>query len=142
MSNSLNTRPTESFFGDVIYIYSRDQAIEVGVLVNAGSMAQEAGFKWPVAFTSAAWEDCIAWTDEDKAKQAYQDQSGRLWDVLYMASHAIRTSNGPSDQIRFELYRVPRDGKSMEAKLVTLKLIVGPGDQGEPVITIMLPNED
>ena len=25
---------------------------------------------------------------------------------------------------------------------VTLKLMVGPGDVGEPVITIMLPNED
>jgi len=142
MSNSLNTRPTESFFGDVIYSYSRAQAIEDGVLVDAGSMAQEAGFKWPVAFTSAVWDDCIAWTDEDKAKQAYQDQSGRLWDVLYMASHTIRTSNGSSDQLRFELYRVPRDGKSMKAELVTLKLIVGPGDQGEPVITIMMPNED
>ncbi len=142
MSNSLNTRPTESFFGDVIYSYTRAQAIEDGVLVNAGSMAQEAGFKWPVAFTSAVWEDCIAWTDEDKANQAYQDQSGRLWDLLYMASHTIRTSNGSSDQLRFELYRVPRDGESMKAELVTLKLIVGPGDQGEPVITIMLPNED
>jgi len=30
----------------------------------------------------------------------------------------------------------------MEAELTTLKLIVGPGDQGEPVITILLPNED
>ena len=80
-------------------------------------------------------------TDEDKVKQAYQDQSGRLWDVLYMASHTIRTSCGSSDQLRFELYRVPRDGISMEAEQVTLKLIVGPGDQGEPVITIMLPNE-
>ena len=142
MSNSLNTQATESFFGDVIYIYSRAQAIEDGVLITAGSMSAEAGFKWPVAFTSAVWEDCIAWTDEDKAKQAYQDQSGRLWDVLYMASRTISTSCGSSDQLRFELYRVPRDGKSMEAELVTLKLIVGSGDQGEPVITIMMPNED
>ena len=142
MSNSLNPRPTESFFGDVIYIYSRAQAIDDGVLVDAGSMAKEAGFKWPVAFTSAVWADCIAWTDEDKAKQAYQDQSGRLWDVLYMASRTISASCGSSDQLRFELYRVPRDGKSMKAELVTLKLIVGPGDQGEPVIIIMMPSGD
>jgi len=142
MSNSLNTQTADSFFGDVVYIFTRAQAIEDGVLIDAGTMAEEAGFKWPVAFTSAAWEDCIAWTDEDKAKQAYQDQSGRLWDVLYMASHAIRTSNGADDRTRFELYRVPRDGKAIKAELVTLKLIVGPGDQGEPVITIMKPNED
>ncbi len=39
----------ESFFGNVISTYTRAQAIEDGVLVDAGSMAQEAGFKWPVA---------------------------------------------------------------------------------------------
>ncbi|MFC1602203.1 DUF6573 family protein [Pseudomonadota bacterium] len=37
---------------------------------------------------------------------------------------------------------MPRDGKAMKAKLVTLKLVIGPGDQGEPVNTIMLPDED
>ena len=31
---------------------------------------------------------------------------------------------------------MPRDGRSTEAAITTLKLIVGPGDQGEPVITI------
>jgi hypothetical protein len=39
-------------------------------------------------------------------------------------------------------HRVPRNGQSQEAEEVTLKLIVGPGDQGEPVITILLPSED
>ena len=42
----------------------------------------------------------------------------------------------------FQLYRVPRDGQSMEAELITLRLIVGPGDSGEPVITILLQHED
>ena len=142
MTNSSNKGVTESFFGDVIYSYSRAQAIEDGVLIDAGSMAQEAGFKWSVALTSAAWADCVAWTDEDSQKQVHQDQSGRLWDVLCMASHAIRTRADSGDQLLYQLYRVPRDGKAMEAKLVTLKLIVGPGDQGEPVVTILLSDED
>jgi hypothetical protein len=30
----------------------------------------------------------------------------------------------------------------MEAELTTLKLMVGSGDQGEPVLTILLPDED
>ncbi len=59
-----------------------------------------------------------------------------------MASHAIQTSKDSGDRILFQLYRVPRDGHSTEAELVTLKLIVGPGDPGEPVITILLPDED
>ena len=65
-----------------------------------------------------------------------------MWDVLYMASHAIRTSGDSGDRLLFQLYRVPRDGHSMEAELTTLKLIVGPGDAGEPVITILMINED
>ncbi len=142
MSNSSSNRSTESFFGEVISTYTRAQAIEDGVLIDTGSMAQEAGFKWPVAVTSAAWADCIAWTEDDSDKQVYQDQSGRLWDVLFMASHAIRQGSGSGDRLLFKLYRVRRDGYSKEAILATLKLIVGPGDQGEPVITILLPDED
>lgn len=35
-----------------------------------------------------------------------------------------------------------KDGHSTEAGEVSLKLMVGPGDAGEPVVTIMLPSED
>ena len=142
MSNSSNDRTAESFFGNVIYTYTRAQAIEDGVLFDAGAMAQEAGFKWPVALTSAVWVDCVAWSEDDNRQQAYQDESGRLWDVLFMASHAIRTCSGFGDRLLFRLYRVRRDGQSIEAELTSLKLIVGPGDSGAPVITILLPDED
>ena len=111
-------------------------------MIDPGSMAKEVGFKWPVALTANAWADCVAWNDADSQQQVHQDQSGRLWDVLYMASHAIRTSKDSGDRILFQLYRVPRDGQTMDAELTTLRLIVGPGDSGEPVITILLPNED
>ena len=112
------------------------------MLIDAGAMAQEAGFKWPVALTSAAWADCVAWSEDDNRQQVYQDESGRLWDVLFMTSHAIQTRSGSGDRLLFQLYRVRRDGQSMEAELTTLKMIVGPGDSGEPVITILLPDED
>ncbi|MEW7984637.1 MAG: DUF6573 family protein [Candidatus Thiodiazotropha endolucinida] len=142
MSNISNEQPAGAFFGEIVSTYTRAQAIEDGVLIDAGPMAGEAGFKWPVALTSAAWADCVAWTEDDSERQVHQDQSGRLWDVLYMASHAIRTSKDPGDRLLIQLYRVARDGHATEAMLVTLKLIVGPGDAGEPVITILLPHED
>ena len=141
MSNTSNQHTAESYFGEVISTYTRAQAIEDGVLVDAGSMPTEAGFKLPVALTSAVWADCVAWTDSDSRKMPFQDQSGRLYDVLFMASFAIRTSANAGDRLLYELYRVPRDGYSTEAKPVTLKLIIGPGDQGEPVLTILLPEE-
>ncbi len=44
MSNTSTDRTEESFFGEVISTYTRAQAIEDGVLVDAGSMPTEAGF--------------------------------------------------------------------------------------------------
>jgi len=142
MCNTSHEQTAESFFGKVISTYTRAQAIEDGVLIDPGAMATEAGFKWPVALTTDAWADCVAWTEADSQQQVYQDQAGRLWDVLYMASHAIRTNHDPNDRLLFQLYRVPRDRRSVKPVLVELKLIVGPGDAGEPVITILLPHED
>ena len=131
-----------SVFGNVVYRYSRQQALDDGVLIDPGDMANEAGFRWPVALTAAVWNDCVLWNDADSRQQIYQDQSGRLWDVLYMAINAIRTNKTAGNRLMYQLYRVPRNGKALEAELVTLKLIVGPGDSGEPVVTILLPEED
>ena len=141
MCNTSDKQTGESFFGNVISTYTRAQAIEDGVLIDAGPTAKEVGFKLQVALTSAVWSDCVAWTDSDSRKMPFQDQSGRLYDVLFMAAFAIRTSADSGDRLLYELYRVPRDGGSTEVKPVTLKLIIGPGDQGEPVLTILLPEE-
>ena len=143
MSQPISKTPgSENLFGEVIYSYTRAQAIEDGVLIDAGEMAKEAGFHWPVALTVAAWSDCVAWSDADNQRQAYQDQSGRLWDVLFMAWCAIRSKKNADPQMLFDLHRIPRNGRATESQRLTLKLILGPGDDGEPVITIMLPQED
>ena len=86
MSNPSNQHSAESFFGNVISTYTRAQAIEDGVLIDVGAMAREAGFKWPVALTTSAWADFMDWSEDDSRQQVYQDQSGRLWDVLYSAT--------------------------------------------------------
>ncbi|MCZ2419230.1 MAG: hypothetical protein LC123_05250 [Burkholderiales bacterium] len=127
-------------FGEPVSIYSRRQALDDGVLVDVSEMAKEAGFKFPVAVTRAAWADCVEWSDENNKRQTYQDEQGRLWDVLYMASLAARRNSG--SEVRFQLYRVPRGGRGVRPRLVTLQMHCGPGDEGEPVITIGLPGED
>ena len=142
MSNTSNSQSPEYFFGNVISTYSRAQAIADGVLIDPGAIAKEAGIVWPIALTAEAWADCVAWTEADSERQVYQDQTGRLWDVIYMASHAIRTCKRQTNELRLQVYRVPRDGKSTEPELMTLKMIAGPGDAGEPVITMLLPHED
>jgi type I site-specific restriction endonuclease len=44
MSKPTHEQNVESYFGEVISTYTRAQALEDGVLVDAGPMAEEAGF--------------------------------------------------------------------------------------------------
>ena len=129
----------QEVFGDAIYSYTRAQAIEDGVLVDVSETAKEAGFSVPVAITAAAWSDCVAWTVADCKRQAYQDEAGRLWDVLWMARVAARHGG---DRLTFQFYRLPCGGKGRKPRRATLAMVIGPGDTLEPVITIMMPNED
>lgn len=133
---------TSSPFGEVIYAYTRKQAIEDGVLIDVTEMAREAGFRWPVGVTAAVWADCVAWSEEDNGRQVYQDESGRLWDLLFVASYAVQTARQDDGSLKYDIWRVPRDGRSTDSQLVSVKLVAGPGDDGEPVITIMQLQED
>ena len=130
----------EDLFGNLIHSYSRADAIADGVLIDISATAGEAGFRLPVAMTRAAWDDCVAWDERDSRRQVGQDETGRLWDVAWMASLAAR--RGRSDQVAFELLRVPRGGRGTSPRRAVLHLHMGPGDAGEPVITVMLPGED
>lgn len=123
---------------DIIHVYSRKRAIADGVLVDVTATAVEAGFKIPVALTSAVYEDCVRW---DEADGRVQDEAGRLWDVLWMAFNAAMRNRG-GQRVEFELLRVDRAGYGYTPGRVRLAMEVGPGDTGEPVITIMQPHED
>jgi len=138
-----NTSAIEDFFGPVIYAYTRAMAIKDGNLVDVTEIAQEAGFSVPVALTRAVWEKHVAWDqDDNKRHQTYQDETGRLWDVVYMARcGCVGANKGESQETLYELYCVPRHGRGKLPRRTVLKMHIGPGDEGEPVITIMLPNE-
>jgi hypothetical protein len=131
----------DPFWGPVISSYSRKEAIDDCVLVDVSDMAKEAGFKWPVAVTREVWEECVAWSEADTKRQTVQDEKGRLWDVLWLAHLRIRLAKSPGTEAKFPLYVVPRGGKARTPKKVILKLVTGPGDDGEPVVTIMLPGQ-
>ena len=121
---------------DLIHRYSRADAIRDGVLVDVTETAREAGFKWPVALTAAVWAKCVA----VPPGVACQDEAGRLWDVLFLLRCAIGRSDG-GWEVRFAVH-VRNDNRESTPPLVKLKALCGPGDQGEPVITVMLPEED
>jgi hypothetical protein len=75
---------------DLIHSYSRAQAIEDGVLIDVSATAREAGIRWPVALTRAAWERCVS----VPPGVACQDEAGRLWDVEIDASPFRSTLTG------------------------------------------------
>jgi hypothetical protein len=138
----LSSDQVDAIFGDVIYSYSRDAAIDDGVLIDVSEVAKEAGFRVPVAVTEAVWEDCIQWSNSDtEERKIPQDEAGRLWDVLWMARYGM---NGHEEEnsVLYSLHRVSRSGTCRKAQPVRLKAVIGPGDHGEPVLTIMLPTED
>lgn len=130
-------------FGEVIYSYSRAQAVADGELVDVTETAREAGIVFPVALTRAVWEDCVAWTEDDNRRsRALQNEAGRLWDVVWLARFAIRSAPSNTNTVRYSLHRVPRDGQSTQPRYVELVAVCGPGDDHEPVITIMQPGEE
>ena len=132
----------DDLFGEIIHAYSRADAIADGTLVEVDeAVRQEAGFRYPLALTAAAWADAVEWDEQDSRRQTYQDESGRLWDVLTMARHALRRG-GQGDRARFEVLRVPRGGRARMARSTYLVVHIGPGDTPEPVLTIMQPGED
>lgn len=120
---------------DIIYTYTREQAIEDGVLVDVSETAKEAGFKWPVALTSSVWEMI---ENIPPRHRGYQDIQGRLWDVLFMASMAARRNQGGSQEMFYRL--ILSHGRK---KYAVLKMVSGPygPDDPSPCITIMLPDE-
>jgi len=121
----------DEVFGDYISVYTRQQAIEDGTLIDVSSVAQEAGIKFPVALTRAVWSKYV----EVPANITCQDEAGRLWDIVWMLKKQIQAG----DQMTFKVYVRNSAGRP---RLETLKAVCGPGDTAEPVITIMLPNED
>ena len=136
----------DPFFGEVIHSYSRAQAIEDGVLVDLmqgemGDLVREAGFNYPIAMTATAFDKYVHPIGGELPKGYGQSLTGRLWDVLMMLKYAIKTQpRSPQVTVRFRC--IPNDTKTGTPRPALLKSICGPGDDLQPVITIMLPEED
>lgn len=132
---------------EIIHAYTRRQAIEDGVLVDlmppeTKELVENAGIKVPVAMTATAFARCV-WPVENAEAEAWlknqcQDLKGRLWDVLWMFRCASRGQS--ADTVLFQF--VMQDWETKRRRRMTLKAVIHGGDQGEPVITIMFPEED
>ena len=119
---------------EIISVYTRADALADGLLIDVTETAKEAGIRWPVAVTSALWTEIVP--NECDSTHHGQSKEGRLWDVLWLfRCEAVRTSGS---RMTYPVLMV-ENGKH---KTVTIKALVHPGDSGEPVITLMLEDED
>ena len=124
-------------FGDVVYSYTRAQAVADGVQVEVTKTAQEAGIRFPVFLTRTVFDAYVAVPPDVSG----QDEAGRLWDVLWMLRFAIQRTSRSVERLPFALY-VRNDNRA--AKLIKLIAVAGPLDIDDPApcITVMMPDED
>ena len=133
---------------DIISRYTRDDALNDGELIAAPrDLTRQAGISVPVALTRAAWYQYIE--PSYLPEMPDQDLTGRLWDLLWMLRMAANKSRGSSViifRVAFELLQKRARATGIihhrSGETVELKAICGPGDDYEPVITVMLPGED
>lgn len=128
--------------------YSRAEAIADGELVDVSAQAKETGITWPVALTAGVH----ALVEVPKGLEGIQDYRGRLHDVLWMAYLRMKRAvayvpgeqhGGGTAAVRFGVFFLEPVPKRRDAQHVERELVIaaGPGDDGEPVLTIMLPRE-
>ena len=114
---------------DLIHSYSRAQALTDGVLVDVSAQARSLGFRYPLAVTAGVY----AAVTEGLTSEAAQHWSIHL--MLWALREAVRQGAAEDDTIEFTVKLTPRRSLALWSQ-------IGPGDTPDPVLTVMLPNED
>jgi len=115
---------------DIIYQYTREDAIRDGEIIDISELAREMRYTVPVGVTRAVWAII-------EKKPPHQDVKGRIWDLLWMMKIRIGGCKN-SDRILFTVLM-----QSGRKKMQTFKAVIAASDPtGNPAITVMLPEED
>ena len=129
---------TKDLFGsNIIYAYTRADALADGEQIDATQTAREAGIAYPVFLTRAVFDSYVT----VPPGVIGQDESGRLWDILWMLRNEIKSQVQTPNALTYSLF-VRNDNRT--PRLVNLLAVCGPVDidNDSPAITIMMPDED
>lgn len=129
----MDSKRMTDFFGPVIFSYSRAEAIADGVLVDLTRFdVCKEHYREHVACTSTLW----SLVEEAVSNPSFgNDREGVLHDILWMSRVGRRNPDA-------EQWIFPVIIRGPSAEPINLKMCFGFGDDGEPVWTLMLPNED
>ncbi len=121
---------------DYVFTYTRKQAIEDGVLVDITDTAKNYGFVIPVCITANLLNCYVKPSPE--CEELGQSLEARLADVLTVLYFVIKTKKNTS-RITFKVDFLMEPERSETVNIIA---DIGPGDTWEPVLTIMLPEDD
>jgi hypothetical protein len=127
----------------VIYTYTRSQAIADGLQIEVTKVADEAGIRFPVFLTRGVYDQYVTVPLDGRGQPLTgQDEAGRLWDIVWMLRFAIIRAKPGVTCVPVALY--VRNSDSHPARLVKLVATAGAVDIDDPApaITVMLPDED
>ncbi|MGD9818891.1 MAG: DUF6573 family protein [Desulfomonilaceae bacterium] len=123
---------------NVIYSYTRAQALADGVLIDVTAQAKTLGFRVPVAVTDHLYNGYVAFVPPG-LKSEGQSTAGRLHDLLTLAMIAARISKG-TDRVTFKVDFLMNPNRKETVEVIAH---IGPGDDGViPALTLMLPGDD
>ncbi len=121
----------------IISRYTRAEALTDGVLIDVTPIARAAGFTIPVAITRALMSDIES---IPSSLIGLADRDGRVWDVLHMTRAEIRRA-GDTDRLEVSLVMPVALPDGPLRMWTTFQAVIGPGDDGDAVITLMGTDE-
>ena len=133
----MNINQNQSPFGEVIYSYTRAQAVADGLQVDVSKVAAEAGIRFPVFLTRTVFDSFVTVPEGVTG----QDEAGRLWDIVWMLRFGILRSRPGCDRIPVAFY-VRNDNRASRPVRLLAVCSATDIDDARPAITIMMPDED
>jgi len=119
--------------------YTRAQALRDKLLIDVSKTAKEIRIDFPIAVTSGVWERHVKVPEGVKD----QEEARRLWDILWLfRAETLRTRPKMEGHSYVFKVHVRNDNEEGTPPIVTLRGFCGPGDRGEPVMTIFLLDEN
>ncbi len=122
---------------NLIYSYTRAQAIADGVLVDVTDAARAVGFKVHTAVSEHLYHGYVE--PPDGLIGEGQSTTGRLHDLLFLVLCSAKKIHTGADRATVRIAFLMEPGRTETVDVIAH---IGPGDQGEPVLTLMLPEDD
>lgn len=116
---------------EIFHSYTRKQAIQDGILIDITAESKEFGFVYPIAITDGLFAELAS------NKPEYETYLARLNDALMLLY--LKITHSKDESIVF--YDMLITNAKGQKETLSLKCICDGGDDGKPVLTLMMSSE-